>query len=271
MTRVRSPNYPAISLPEAIERTTKAFAKENRHPAPRDVMVKALGFGSINGTSAGALSAAVKYGLLDKVGENYKVSDRAIMIMHPHDMQEKTRAIREAAEAPTLFADVLAQYPGGLPSDDNLRSYLIRSGFAPAALTSVIQALRDTMSFVGGIPAAYSTSPEITEEPESRIQSHTEAPPVRITEPSPSPAKFTSESGMTVQAQVIRAVPPGVSRATLPLAEGTAALELPNRLSAESLEDFKDWMAGMLRRAERLAERTKLQAAAIWDTEDETS
>lgn len=49
----------------------------------------------------------------------------------------------------------------------------------------------------------------------------------------------------------------GTSRATLPLAEGMAALELPHRLSPESFEDLKDWMAGMLRRAERMAQRSK--------------
>ena len=54
---------------------------------------------------------------------------------------------------------------------------------------------------------------------------------------------------------------PGVSRATLPLSEGIAALEFPDRLSPESLEDLKDWMEGMLRRAERVAKRTQQQAS----------
>jgi hypothetical protein len=52
----------------------------------------------------------------------------------------------------------------------------------------------------------------------------------------------------------------GVSRATLPLAEGVAALELPDRLSPESYEDLKDWMDVMLRRAERMMKRTQQDA-----------
>jgi hypothetical protein len=148
MARVRSPNYPAISLPDAIDRVAKVFAKENRHPAPRDVVVKALGFGGVNGASLSALSAVVKYGLLDKTGDNYRVSDRAMAILHSRTPGEKAQAIKDAAEAPQLFTEILAEYPGGLPSDDNLRAYLIRSGFAPSALPSVIQSLRDTMQLV---------------------------------------------------------------------------------------------------------------------------
>jgi hypothetical protein len=148
MARVRSPNYPAISLPDAIERVGKVFAKEHRHPAPRDVVVKALGFGGVNGASLSALSAVVKYGLLDKTGENYRISDRAMSVLHPRSPEEKAQAVKDAAEAPQLFTDILTEYPGGLPSDDNLRAYLVRSGFAPSALPSVIQSLRDTMQLV---------------------------------------------------------------------------------------------------------------------------
>jgi hypothetical protein len=51
-----------------------------------------------------------------------------------------------------------------------------------------------------------------------------------------------------------------VSRATLPLLEGMAALEIPDRLSPESLEDLKDWMEVMIRRAERVMKRTQHSA-----------
>lgn len=181
MARVRSPNYPAISLPEAIDRIGKVFDKENRHSAPRGVMVKALGFGGENGTSMSALSAVVKYGLLDKQGESYRVSDRAMSILHPHTPAEKAEAIKAAAEAPTLFSELLNQFPGGLPSDDNLRAYLIRSGFAPSALPGVIQSLRDTLSLVGGGVSQYNIDdpPAAKAEGRQSMQPATINPPVR--------------------------------------------------------------------------------------------
>ena len=253
MARVRSPNYPAISLPDAIERTAKAFAKENRHPAQRDVMVKALGFGGVNGASLGALSAVVKFGLLDKVGENYRVSDRAMAILHPRSADEKSRATMEAARAPALFSEILDQFPGGLPSDDNLRAYLIRGAFAPSALPAVLKSLRDTMelAFPGGTSENLSALGEQDGAPsESRMQPQVRTQSSRPMGPSEIPA-------------------PGISQATLSLSEGTVVLAMPVRLSQESLEDLKDWIATMVRRAERVAKRT--QGAAQDDDSSDAS
>jgi len=148
MARTRSPNYPSMSLAEAITRVTQVFAKEHRHPAPKEVVMKAMGYSGVNGASLGALSAVAKYGLLEKQGENYRVSERALQILHPRTPDEKAAAIREAAFQPALFADIAKDFPGRAPSDDNLRAYLIRRGFAPSALAGVIQAYRETMALV---------------------------------------------------------------------------------------------------------------------------
>ena len=152
MTRVRSPNYPQISLPDAITRVASIFSKEHKHPAPREVIVKDMGFNGIHGNSLGALSALSKYGLLERDGQDYRVSERAIAIIHPLDEESKAAALREAAQAPALFAEIFEQFKGQLPSDENLRAYLIRKGFAESALTPVIDSLRETMQFVAGTP-----------------------------------------------------------------------------------------------------------------------
>jgi hypothetical protein len=157
MARVRSPNYPALSLPEAIQSITKVFAKENRHRADKEVLVKAMGYGGINGASLGSLSALLKYGLLEQQGADFRVSDRAMAILHPHTPAEKAKAIADAAHEPSLFAEMLADFPGSIPSDDNLRSYLVRRGFSPSALSAVINAFRETMSLVGEGGGAYDS------------------------------------------------------------------------------------------------------------------
>ena len=152
MARVRSPNYPQISLPDAITRVANIFSKEHKHPAPREVIVKDMGYNGIHGNSLGALSALSKYGLLERDGQDYRVSERAIAIIHPLDEESKAAALREAAQAPALFAEIFEQFKGQLPSDENLRAYLIRKGFAESALTPVIDSLRETMQFVAGTP-----------------------------------------------------------------------------------------------------------------------
>jgi hypothetical protein len=109
--------------------------------------VKGMGYNSLNGASATAISALHKYGLLEKVADEVKVSDRALRILHPHNEEEKRAAIREAALEPPLFAELAEKFPGRMPTDDLLRNYLIRNGFAPAAVTSVVLAYRETSQF----------------------------------------------------------------------------------------------------------------------------
>lgn len=146
--RVRSPNYPALSLPEAIDKVTGIYRNMHNHAAPREVVAKAMGYAGLNGASATAISALHKFGLLERSGEEVKVSDRAVRILHPHSQAEKAEAIRDASKEPELFLELAERFPGKIPNDDLLKNYLVRKGFAPAALASVISAYRDTSDMV---------------------------------------------------------------------------------------------------------------------------
>jgi len=146
--RVRSPNYPAISLLEAIEAANKLHGKIGRHPAAREAIAKTLGYGSLNGASMTAISALSKYGILEKSGEDLKLSERAMRLIAAQSVEEHTEALWEAARAPVLFAELVEQYKGKLPDDEVIRSYLKRKGFADSALPQVIQSFRETMEFV---------------------------------------------------------------------------------------------------------------------------
>ena len=165
MARIRSPNYPQISLPAAIERVAMIFSKEHQHPAPKEVVVKDMGYNGIHGNSLGALSALSKYGLLERVGQDYKVSERAIAIIHPLDDNSKVVALREAAQAPALFSEIFEYFKGQLPSDENLRAYLIRKGFAESALTPAIDSLRDTMKVIADRPMHVTASGSLQSQP----------------------------------------------------------------------------------------------------------
>jgi hypothetical protein len=142
--RIRSPNYPALSLPDAIEKVVTLYRSQHMHPALREVVAKGMGYNSLNGASASAISALGKYGLLERIGEEIKVSERALRILHPHSPEERSAAIQEAASQPPLFAELSERFPGRIPSDDLLRNYLIRNGFAPSAVSAVIVAYRET-------------------------------------------------------------------------------------------------------------------------------
>lgn len=185
--RVRSPNYPALSLPEAIEKVTVLYKNQHTYGAPREVAVKSMGYNSLNGASATAISALHKYGLLDRVGDEVKVSERALRIMHPNSAEERTTAIAEAAREPELFSELNERFPGQMPNDEVLKNYLIRKGFAPSALPSVLLAYRKTIEFAGGLGGAYDSGSMHTQET------------TPMQHPSPS---------LPVTAAMIRAAPP---------------------------------------------------------------
>jgi len=71
-----------------------------------------MGYNSLNGASAGAISALHKYGLLGRAGDKIRVSERALRILHPHSAEEGATAIQEAANEPPLFAELNERFPG---------------------------------------------------------------------------------------------------------------------------------------------------------------
>lgn len=159
MARVRSPNYPALSLPAAIERVRTLHGKEGKNPMSRDVIVKHLGFGSLNGASATILSGLNKYGLLESNGDGEaRVSDLAMSILYSHNEDEKQMALREAAFRPSLFSKIHEKWPERPPSDENLRSFLVREGFSASAADQVIQFYRETLEIAAPSASRHDSS-----------------------------------------------------------------------------------------------------------------
>jgi hypothetical protein len=153
MANVRSPNYPNLSLPAAIERIRKIHSVEGKNAIARESIVKLIGFNGLHGASAKVLSAIGKYGLLEGVGDGEaRVTELALKIIAPENEAEKDEALREAAFKPVLFAEIKEKWPVTYPSDENLRSYLIRRGFSATALDQVIAVFRDTVGLLKSTP-----------------------------------------------------------------------------------------------------------------------
>ncbi|MCB2100131.1 MAG: hypothetical protein KDE22_04630 [Rhodobacterales bacterium] len=146
--RTRSPNYPAISLPFAIEKISTLYKNMHTHPGPRDVIAKAMGYASLNGSSMTVISALHKYGLLEGRGDEVKISDRAMCILHPESHEERVTAISDAASDPHLFVELDEKFPGRTPNDELLKNYLARHRFSPSAISQVIRSYRETKEFL---------------------------------------------------------------------------------------------------------------------------
>lgn len=161
MARVRSPNFPVISLPQAVERIEAIYDREQTVPADRETLARHLGYGGLNGASIKMISALGKYGLLEETADKqFRVSKLAMAIMHPASEDEKRDALREAASGPALFQKLNEQFDGQRPSETNLRSWLLRNGFAKSAVDNVVKAYGETMDLVGASDKSYKDSPQ---------------------------------------------------------------------------------------------------------------
>jgi hypothetical protein len=147
--KTRSPNYPAINLPDAVGRLKTVYETQRQYPATREVLVKLMGYGSLNGASAAVVSALSKYGMLEGHGDNLRVSALGQdLVLHRKSDPEYTVALRSAALMPVFFRELRDQYPDGLPSEHSLRASLIKRGFNPKAIDSAVRAYRESMEFV---------------------------------------------------------------------------------------------------------------------------
>jgi len=157
MARTRSPNYPYIGLPAAIDRVRKIFGKENRNRMSREVVAKHSGYGSLNGISLSVISALGKFGLLESVDSDLRVADDAVTILvDPAGSPEKIMALRRAALKPDLFSELHKHFGAQLPSETNLVAHLQKKGFTGTAAAQAAKSYRETMELVSRETGAYS-------------------------------------------------------------------------------------------------------------------
>src|SRR2546426_3219413 len=104
MARVRSPNYPALSLKEAIDKLYILHQKNGLHPMSREAVVKNLGYSGLSGASLPILSALTKYDLLVPSGDQLKISEDGLKIIAEQPGSPgRVEALRRAAISPGLF------------------------------------------------------------------------------------------------------------------------------------------------------------------------
>src|ERR1051325_1462458 len=145
----RSPRAPQISLQEALVKVKAVYEKEHTHKANREVIATDMGYRGLSGSSATAIASLRQFGLLEGAGDSMRVSDDATVILElPAGEPERVAAIRKAAFAPPLFAELNDVFGSKLPSDENLRLYLVKKGFNRDTANNLIRTYRDTLSLV---------------------------------------------------------------------------------------------------------------------------
>ncbi len=150
-TKQRSPNFPVISLKQAVEKVTAIFNKEQLAPAQRLAVLKHMGYSSENGASRMVLSALKKFDLINEDRGSILLTENAknIVVITDENDERRINSLKNCALSPEIYRKLWEKYQAtGLPSDESLRAELIlSSGFNAKAVNSFIADFRETLEF----------------------------------------------------------------------------------------------------------------------------
>jgi hypothetical protein len=149
--RHRSPNYPAIDLEKAVDKTDTLYRSAKTHFVPVVVAQEKWGYKPLSSVADQAVAALRAFGLIDVEGEGksrqLRVSEaaRRIILRSP----ERDVLLAQAALSPAVHKTVWQKYGEiGLPEDDVLRSYLVFDlKFNEASVDSFIAEFRNTLDY----------------------------------------------------------------------------------------------------------------------------
>lgn len=180
-SRIRSPNFPALTLQKSLDLARILFDTHSRHAVPLEVIAKDWGVSAKSSYIAQHIAALSAYGLIDVEGtkedRKLKVSDLAfnIFIDKRPDSRDRASLIREAALKPDIFQKICAEYVEGLPVDHLLEYQLVKEyEFNPKTVSEFISILRSTMDYAkvyecGNIEADIKPKEEQKTMPASKI------------------------------------------------------------------------------------------------------
>lgn len=277
--RQRSPNYPTVGLEEALARVGKLFKEDGRAGAPTEIAAKHIGYATAHGQAYSVLSALKKFGLLEEGKGRVAPSQRAIELLNlPANDPRRLQALKDAALSPPVYRELVEQHAKtGLPGDEALEAELVTyKSFNPNAVPGFVKDFRATLEFAGLSDfAVLGLKPKEEEhdrndlgvgdyvqwEPNG-IQQFQE--PRRVTEicegfafvegsPTGMPVDEVRVEQMPVkpvkpvvaaQRPVTRNVGGSVAirQDVFSVTEGDVVLSWPPALSADSIQEIKDWL-----------------------------
>ena len=154
--RTRSPSYPYLDLPGALEKAAALWHAEGRHATSVSVAMQHWGYKEESSTGYSCVAALKKFGLVDHEGmgetRQMRLSDLALRILLDADPQsvERRAALREAALGPRIHAELWERYGNDLPSDQSLKRFLVlERSFNEASVDELLAEYKATMAYAG--------------------------------------------------------------------------------------------------------------------------
>lgn len=228
MAKMRSPNYPSMDLTEALQAVGPVYRAEGRNKFSRHVLAEHFGYSGLNGRSLAKIGAVRAYGIIEGSGDDLRLSEDAIdAMMAPETSSESRDALSRLAMRPSLFQELRTEFQG-LPSENNLKFWLIKRNFTPEAAGKAAETYLSTMRLVLGAGGDYNLPVPV----EDKVQ------PMQSLEMNRT---STQTNTGTVLQEVFN------------LQEGPVTVTFPASMSPESYGDLKDYFELFLRKAKRRA------------------
>lgn len=146
----RSPGYPMCSLEEAVQKAKILWDKDQNNPIPIEAAYEHLGYKpSGGGYAARILAALKKYGLIyEKQNDIYLTEEAVDLALHEQSDEKYSDTIKILALKPTIYAKLINDYNGNLPSNATLKIKLIKDyEFNPSSVDDFLLNFRNTIEF----------------------------------------------------------------------------------------------------------------------------
>jgi hypothetical protein len=250
----RGPAYPYMNLESAVDLSRQLYEYAKRTPATLNAVLKdKWGYSPTSSTAVKTVAALRYYGLVDLIlasdkSESIKITDRAyrILVDSPNS-PERSQAIRDACLAPKAYKMCWDQFGPDMP--DSMRSTLIfQHGFNESTVDGFLTNYKKSVQFAGLMDTSGEKKQE--SDPPSEMGINKPDPLQSIPPPSHPPA---AHPPAPMHAGKVVLPPKGVNmrQEVFALAEGDVTIQWPERLSADSLEDFTDWLRILERKIKR--------------------
>lgn len=260
---IRSPNYPNMSLKDAVEQVGKIERHYRSAPVDRLNAVKLLGYSSLSGPAQKALAALASYGLVDRAGKGEtRVTELARDILHASSQEDRKAKLRIAALEPDLFREIKERFQAiPVPPEEGVITFLNRQGFNPNAVRPAAKAFLQSMSYLEEIGANDSDGDAPAEDEESGTSTRSGAQ--MDTQSFQSSASNAQRRPPEKRSRMDEdELPPGFRKEIFTLDEGDAVLIFPETMSVTSYGDLEDHLKLFLRKTKRRAEAEQLAYSA---------
>jgi len=167
--RDRSPNFPAVGLGRALERTQQLYNRARRYDVRLVDAAAAWGFGAKSSATPQTAAALLAFGLAEDSGSGearkIKISDLGWRILEDQRPGVREKGLAEAALKPKLIADYAEHWKTGRPDDNFCISELkIERGFTDEAAARFLKVFDETIQYANVAQPGTATDRKTAEE-----------------------------------------------------------------------------------------------------------